>query len=149
MHTGPYPATLAPRDKKPSHSSSEETSSEFDLLEIKIKRKQKYKGKAEQVLYRHISYYNPPLVGLQISDQSFFPLHWCRDIYRRYFLRNIPIISLAYYKEKIEIYTKYLEKKSNRVCGKYLRLHRWISQAKVYFAADFTAAKFSHLISQL
>ena len=34
-------------------------------------------------------------------------------IYRIYFLRNIPIISLANYKEKTEIYTKYLEKKSN------------------------------------
>ena len=45
-----YPATLAPRDKKPSHSYSEETSSEFDLLEIKITRKQKYEGKTEQVL---------------------------------------------------------------------------------------------------
>ena len=75
--------------------------------------------------------------------------YWFRDIYRRYFLRNIPIISFAYYKEKIEIYTKYLEKKSNRVCGKYLRLHRWISQAKVYFAADFAAAKFSHNLMQL
>ena len=32
------------------------------------------------------------------------------------------------YKEKIEIYTKYLENKSNLVSGEYLRLHRWISQ---------------------
>ena len=48
------------RDKKPSYSSSEETSLEFDLLEIKITRKQKYKGKAEQVLCRYTSYYDPP-----------------------------------------------------------------------------------------
>ena len=32
------------------------------------------------------------------------------------------------YKEKIKIYTKYLEKTSNWVGCKYLRLHRWISQ---------------------
>ena len=56
-------------------------------------------------------------------------------IYRIYFLRNIPIISLANYKEKTEIYTKYLEKKSNWVGRKYLRLHRWISQVgSVHFA---------------
>ena len=34
-----------------------------------------------------------------------------RYIQRRYFLRNIPIISLTDYKKKIEIYTKYLERK--------------------------------------
>ena len=50
MHVETYPAFFTPRDKEPSHSSSEETSSEFDLLEIKITRKQKYEGKAEQVL---------------------------------------------------------------------------------------------------
>ena len=61
-----YPAFFIPRDKKPSHSSYEETSSEFDLLEIKITRKQKYEGKAEQVLCRYISYYDPSLVGLHI-----------------------------------------------------------------------------------
>ena len=35
------------------------------------------------------------------------------------------------YKEKIEIYTKYLEKKSNLVGSKYLRLHRWISHIEL------------------
>ena len=50
MHVETYPAFFTPRDKEPSHSSSEETSSEFDLLEIKITRKQKYEGKTEQVL---------------------------------------------------------------------------------------------------
>ena len=52
-----YPAFFTPRDKEPRHSSFEETSSEFDLLEIKITRKKEYIGKAEQVLYRYISYY--------------------------------------------------------------------------------------------
>ena len=105
----PYPATLALRDENSSHPFSEETSSEFDLLEIKIMRKQKYEGKAEQVLCRYISYYDLPLVGLHISDlwSLFFTLVQ-RYIYRRYFLRNIPIISLTDYKEKIS-----LEKKSN------------------------------------
>ena len=35
------------------------------------------------------------------------------------------------YKEQIEIYTKYLEKKSNLVDNKYLRLHRWISHVEL------------------
>ena len=35
------------------------------------------------------------------------------------------------YKEKIEIYTKYLEKKSNLVGSKYLRLHRLISHVEL------------------
>ena len=47
-----YPTFFTPRDKEPSHSSSEKNSSEFDWLEIKITRKQKYEGKAEQVLYK-------------------------------------------------------------------------------------------------
>ena len=37
-------------------------SGEFVWLEIKIMRKQKCEGKAEQVLYGYISYYGPPLV---------------------------------------------------------------------------------------
>ena len=92
-----------------------------------------------------------------------YGLPWFRDTYRRYFLRNIPIISLADYKEKIEIYTKYLEKKSNLVGSKYMRLHRWISQGdshgvKMEFelrsgtrvlAGGFAAAKFSHSLVQL
>ena len=50
MHEETYPAFFTPRDEEPSLSSSEEKSSEFDLLEIKITRKQKYEGKTEQVL---------------------------------------------------------------------------------------------------
>ena len=67
MHVETYPAFFTPGDKYPSHSSSEETSSKFVWLEIKITRKQKYEGKAEQVLCRYISYYDPPLVGLHLS----------------------------------------------------------------------------------
>ena len=44
--------SLAPRDEKPSLSSSEEKSSEFDWLEIKITRKQKiYMKNRENSLY--------------------------------------------------------------------------------------------------
>ena len=50
MHEETYPAFFTPRDEEPSLSSSEEKSSEFDWLEIKIMRKQKYEGKTEQVL---------------------------------------------------------------------------------------------------
>ena len=105
MHVETYPAFFTPRGKKFSHSSSEETSSEFDLLEIKIMRKQKYQGKTEQVLCKIYFLIWSSSHGLHILDLSwyFFTLVQ-RYIYRRYFLRNIPIISLAYYKEKIEIY---------------------------------------------
>ena len=50
MHVEIYPAFFTPRDEEPSLSSSEEKSSEFGWLERKITRKQKYIGKAEQVL---------------------------------------------------------------------------------------------------
>ena len=50
MHEETYPAFFTPRDKEPSLSSSEEKSSEFDWLEIRRTRKQKYEGKIEQVL---------------------------------------------------------------------------------------------------
>ena len=42
MHEETYLAFFTPRDEEPSHSSFEEKASEFDLLEIKIMRKQKY-----------------------------------------------------------------------------------------------------------
>ena len=83
LHVETYPAFFTPRDKEPSHSSSEETSSKFVWLEIKITRKQKYEGKAEQVLCRYISYYDPPLVRLHLwSPMDLFSLHWFKDIYR-------------------------------------------------------------------
>ena len=50
MHLETYPTFFTPRDEEPSLSSSEEKSSEFDWLEIKITRKQKYEGKTKQVL---------------------------------------------------------------------------------------------------
>ena len=51
MHVETYPAFFTPRDKEPSLSSSEEKSLEFDWLERKRTRKQKYEKKIEQVLY--------------------------------------------------------------------------------------------------
>ena len=51
MHVETYPVFFTPRDEEPSLSSSEQNSSEFDWLESKITRKQKYIWKAEQVLY--------------------------------------------------------------------------------------------------
>ena len=50
MHAETYSAFFTPRDKEPSLSSFEEKSSEFDWLERKRMRKQKYVGKIEQVL---------------------------------------------------------------------------------------------------
>ena len=62
-----YPAFFTPRDKKPGHSSSKETSSKFDLLEIKIIRKQKYEGKAEQVLYKIYFFVSSDYIYSKIS----------------------------------------------------------------------------------
>ena len=50
MHEETYSDFFTPRDEEPSHSSSEEKSSESGWLEIKRMRKQKYEGKTEQVL---------------------------------------------------------------------------------------------------
>ena len=50
MHLETYPAFFTPRGKEPSLSFSKEKSSEFDWLERKVTRKQKYIGKTEQVL---------------------------------------------------------------------------------------------------
>ena len=50
MYVKTYPDFFTPRDEEPSLSSFEETSSEFDWLERKIIREQKYEGKTEQVL---------------------------------------------------------------------------------------------------
>ena len=52
MHEETYPAFFTLIDEEPSLSSSEEKSLEFDWLEIKRMRKQKYIGKTEQVLYK-------------------------------------------------------------------------------------------------
>ena len=41
MHVETYPDFFTPRDEEPSLSSSEEKSSEFDLLEIEITRQTK------------------------------------------------------------------------------------------------------------
>ena len=54
MHEETYPDLFTLRDEEPSHSSSEEKSLEFDWLERKVTRKQKYMWEAEQVLYRYI-----------------------------------------------------------------------------------------------
>ena len=47
MHEETYPDFFTPRDKEPNISSSEEKSSEFDWLESKIIRKQKYEKQGQ------------------------------------------------------------------------------------------------------
>ena len=59
MHEETYPAFFTPRDEEPSLSSYEKTSSEFDWLERKITRKQKYEGKTEQVLCKIYFFLSP------------------------------------------------------------------------------------------
>ena len=58
MHVETYPTFSTPRDEELSLSSSEENSSEFDWLESKIIRKQKYIWKAEQVLCIFLPFQN-------------------------------------------------------------------------------------------
>ena len=55
MHEETYLDLFTPRHEEPSLSSFEEKSSEFDWLERKLTRKQKYEGKTEQVLCIYIS----------------------------------------------------------------------------------------------
>ena len=146
MHVETYPAFFTPRDKQPSHSSFEETSSKFDLLEIKKTRKRNYEGKTEQVLCKIYFFFSSDYIYYKIFSITLVQ----RYIQRRYFLGNIPIISLIDYKEKIEIYTKYLEKKSNLVGSKYLRLHRWISHVELsIFQVRTLIFQVEFMISQL
>ena len=50
LYLEPYLASFTPRNKKPSHSSFGKTSSKFDLLEIKITRKQNEKVRQSKAL---------------------------------------------------------------------------------------------------
>ena len=63
-----YSAFFTPRDKELSHSFYEETSSEFDFLEIKITRKQKYEGKTEQVLCKIYFFLSSDYIYSKIYD---------------------------------------------------------------------------------
>ena len=56
MHVETYPTFFTPRDEEPSLSSSEEKSSEFDWLERKLMRKQKYEEETKQVFCSPIPY---------------------------------------------------------------------------------------------
>ena len=56
MHEETYPTFFTPRDEEPTLSFSEEKSLEFDWLERKLTKKQKYEGKTEQVPCSSIPY---------------------------------------------------------------------------------------------
>ena len=73
MHVEAYPTFFTPRDEERSLSSSEEKSSEFDWLEIKRTRKQKYIWKAEQVLCK-IYFFLLPITWLYLWEQA--PESW-------------------------------------------------------------------------
>ena len=72
MHLKTYPVTLAPRDEEPSLSFFEEKSLEFDWLEIKIMRKQKYiYEKQSKCSVKYIpSYYKRLSLWEQAPDYS-------------------------------------------------------------------------------
>ena len=73
MHEETYPDFFTPREKEPSLSSSEEKSSEFDWLERKLTRKQKYEEQKQSKCFaRRFHIYIIYLSSLQ----------WFKDIYR-------------------------------------------------------------------
>ena len=72
LYPKPYLASFTPRNKKPSHSSCGKTSSEFDLLEIKIKEKTKWEGKAEQSFVYYFLKNYTKFVSEKNSPKIFF-----------------------------------------------------------------------------
>ena len=86
-----YPAFFTPRDEEPSHSSSEEKSSEFDWLERKLTRKQKYIWKAEQVLCK--IYF---LLLQKVVSQNKLPRDWFffKENYKLYIRGYSPLLFL-------------------------------------------------------
>ena len=84
MHEETYPTFFTPRDKEPSLSSSEEKSLEFDWLERKLMRKQKYEGKIEQVPCSSIPYiYNIYFlyIGSKIYIEKIFSKKYPNNIF--------------------------------------------------------------------
>ena len=95
MHSETYPVTLAPRDEKPSLSSSKEKSLENVWLARKWKwKRRKKQTKALYILYIYISIY-------------IYWITWCPE----------NKLSRAIYKENYK--TKYLKKRSKRVGHNY------------------------------
>ena len=75
LYLEPYLASFTPRNKNPSHSSSRKTSSEFDLLEIKIKEKTKWEDKAEQSsMYYFLKNYTKFVSKKKLPPRSFIYL---------------------------------------------------------------------------
>ena len=70
MHAETYPAFFTSRDKEPSLSSFEEKSSEFDWLERKLTRKQKYEEQKQSKCFArwfHIYIYNISLLFTMVQ----------------------------------------------------------------------------------
>ena len=109
----PYLASFRPRNKKPSHSSSEKTSLEIVWLERKIQSK--WVGKADQSFVYFL------LKNVQVILKNVFrdsEIDITKRDMLRYIKRHIfnPSIrylkrSLADYKKRIDNYTKYLKVK--------------------------------------
>ena len=92
MHEETYPAFFTPRDEEPSLSSSEEKSSDFDWLESKITRKQKYEGKTEQVLSKIYFLQNCTKdVSLRTSSRESI-LYLCKENYKLYIRGYSPFV---------------------------------------------------------
>ena len=108
MHEKTYPAFFTPRDKEPSLSSSEEKSSEFDWLERKLTRKQKYEEQSKCSLRRfHISIFFFLYIRSKIYIEKIFSNKYPNNIFDWLQGENRNLHKISW------------EKKSNLVDGKY------------------------------
>ena len=108
------------------------------------------KEKQNKCSVKYISYYDHFLIGLHILPDCF--LYIGSKIYiEKIFSKKYPNNIFDWLQgKKIEIYTKYLEKKSNLVSSKYLRLHRWISHVELSIFQVWTLIfQVEFVISQL
>ena len=95
MHEEAYPAFFTPRDEEPSLSSSEEKSSEFDWLEIKITRKTKIymknRASALQLYFLLIQ----KVVSKNKLPRDFFSdyiIMFCKENYKLYIRGYSPFV---------------------------------------------------------
>ena len=125
MHLETYPAFFTPRDEEPSLSSFEEKSSEFDWLEIKRTRKQKYIWKAEQVLCILL----PSQNYTKNASES-----------------KLPISSLSFVKKITTIYKRLF------TLGSYLKTmesyDRWVTRRLWGFRHQISKAKISQNVGR-
>ena len=97
MHVETYPAFFTPRDEEPSLSSSEKKSSEFDWLESKITRKQKYEKQTKCSVF----YFLPKLYKGCVPENK-LPRSDFKENYKLYIKGYSPLCSYLKTKESYD-----------------------------------------------